>query len=253
MSNPYNFPGVYAPYVGAAMAAAPWIKKGYRYYKKYYKNRGRGTKTVGSWGMGTGHSRGLSGPAYEKPETKTFDTAVGPYNCRTSGTGTSIIIIPQGDTPHTRDGSKIMVTGILIRGRVYPGTTQAAPRYWHLAIACDKRPRGSVTSVTDIWETDMNASALPQDKHGDRIKLLYNKGGFMATEGDSMVGHGIAGIAINKFIKCRIPIDYDDDDTAGLSAGVQSNLLTCWIGGDGSDDTTALNIGCNVRVYYKDV
>lgn len=257
MSNPYNFPGVYAPYLASAMAAVPYVKKAYGYAKNYYQKRGKG-----SFGSGSGVSR--SGQYYpenryrgKQPfkqygELKTFDTTIGSQNCKTTGTVTSLVLIPQGDTPHTREGKSVHVSGILIRGRVFPGTTQSTPMAYHLAVVLDRKPRGSITAVVDAFEGDMNIDRLPQDKSHDRIKVLYDKRAYMTAEADSVLGTG-SGVCINKFIKCNFNTVWEEDDTSGLSAGVVDNLLTFMTGGSGgADDSTTCNIGGNIRVYFRD-
>lgn len=121
-------------------------------------------------------SRGLTGHARVKrvvassKETGYFDTAVTAYGLDSTGSVTLLNPVPQGSTVSQRVGKKIVMRGLMCRGRIFNNDAALLNDLAYMIIY-DKRPTGSLPSITDIL-VSISPSSMNNDNNSGRFETL---------------------------------------------------------------------------------
>jgi hypothetical protein len=145
----------------------------------------------------------------------------------------SLNIVAQGDGPSERIGRKIVIKKINIRGYVsWESPSISSPENTYdqlrLIIYLDKQCNGTAATVSDILETEdirsfNNLSNKSRFKilSDQRFDLFSHAGG--STGSDDTYSPGYK--SFTKFIKCNIPIEYDQTATTGVISTIRSNNI----------------------------
>lgn len=98
------------------------------------------------------------------------DLAPATYACDTTGSITLIATIPQGSSVNERNGKKALYKSLQFRGVMQSNsaTTIADTAY---LIVYDKRPTGTLPSITDILNT-VSAQSFNNDNNSGRFRIL---------------------------------------------------------------------------------
>lgn len=88
----------------------------------------------------------------------------------TTGSVQHINIVPAGTTVETRVGKKILLKGIQMRARLTAGATAVTNQAAYM-IVYDKRPTGSLPTITDFIETAV-PTAMNNDNNSGRFVVL---------------------------------------------------------------------------------
>lgn len=103
-------------------------------------------------------------------ETGFVDTALASYALDTTGSVTLLNTVAQGASVNQRVGKKIILKSIQARGYMQNNTAASVNDVAFL-IVYDKRPTGSLPSVTDILVA-ANASAFNNDANAGRFSVI---------------------------------------------------------------------------------
>lgn len=164
---------------------------------------------------------------------------------------TNLNVVPQGDTESMRNGRKIVIKSIWIKGYIElipaGGLQVAAADVYRMVLIQDKQANGATFAVTDYL---VSASAIAH-------KNLANSSRFVTlweSHRALVAGSGVSGAfgdsihAVNKYIKCSIPIEFDASATTGAITTQRSNSLALLL--LSSDGLCATNF--TVRIRYQD-
>lgn len=202
----------------------------------------------------TGGYRGRFLPCPSATDRKFRDFA---YNFTQAGGTTAIqssfTAVPQGTTYSTRIGNGICVKSITMRGNVYfaPGAAVAGvtacdtiTHYLILDTECNRAEAG----ITDIFDTLDLSQAHMNLANSKRFRVIQKWK--IAINPVAGVSGAFCGqiVPFDKYIKCSIPIKWEDFDTTGVIDNQTRNSIL-WV----TSSTTGLsNVVCNVRVRYED-
>jgi len=184
-------------------------------------------------------------------ETKFFDTALS-FNFDATGevpaTG-QLCLIPANDTESGRDGRKITVTAIQMKGHVsYFPATETNPVVAHMYLVLDKQCNGAAAAVTDVFTNTNLATQFRNLANSDRFVILKHwHWDFNFTAGVS--GAFAATTRTFEFYKkCNIPMFYSG--TAGAITEIRSNNLFLVAGSNNVSDDLAVMVG-NARIRFQ--
>jgi len=178
--------------------------------------------------------------------TAIADTGIVLNNC--------LNIIPQGDTESQRNGRKVVVRSINIRGMVRndPATNEGstADRVRFL-LYLDKQANGGAAAVTDLLET-ATINSFNNLANKSRFTVLMDKvvdlaapAGANADATTPVFGLDIQSWAFYK--KCYIPIEFDNSATTGALTTVRSNNLGMMAISWNTSDSAVIEYTCRIR------
>ncbi len=158
-----------------------------------------------------------------------------------------LLIIPQGTTEAQRIGRKITITSIHMYAllSLNPQTDlQEGSELFRVIIFQDKQANGALPVVLDLLETNFVESFRNLANSG-RFTFLYDE--FHTLNAMAGAGNGTLNTTVNAFAphiqfhkECRIPIEYDNQETTGLINTIRSNniglLLLSFTGNLGAFD-----------------
>lgn len=136
--------------------------------KQTYRNVGMASFSATPAGRPA--ASGLNRRGVASKETGYVDLAVANYALDTTGSVTLLNTVAQGAALTQRVGKKIVMKGLLCRGR-FENNSQALLNDCAMIIVYDKRPTGALPAVTDILVT-ANAQAMNNDANSGRFKIL---------------------------------------------------------------------------------
>lgn len=229
----------------------PYISSAYGLYKKIRSHK---NFMKGSYGTGISKKRGNM-KKLQAGEPRSIDTAVAMncYSAANNGPVDQLALIPHDGTVHGRNGRRVLITGILVRGTVIAGTTQTLPHTVGFMIVQDKKPRGSIPATTDILESGNEPIRLPQNKQGAvRFRTLMRRVYMVQGDGDALTGTAPM-YHVDEYRKLNFIMTFDDTDTTGSVSTLDENGLFFVMLGEGADSTASPRIDMNVRVYYRDI
>ncbi len=211
------------------------------------------TRAGASRAARTGAARGAVRAA--AGELKYHDLDVDDASISAAGTlSPTLCAIPQNGTATGRLGRKCTVVGIAWRYTLTMGLSASVqiPETVRLMIILDKQTNGAAFTPAQVLETDAYQSFNQLDNK-DRFRVLMDRVidmNSVAAAGDGVVndsvGNNLSGV---KYIKCKIPIEYDATTNSGLIATQRSNGLHVMIL---SQQGGRVSIVSKVRLRFTD-
>ncbi len=157
---------------------------------------------------------------------------------------TSLVIIPQNDTPTGRDGRKIVVTGIHFKGYLKLGTGSGGDAI-RIVLYVDKQPNGAVATTASYWSrADDNGNSFRNLTSVKRYRVLMDKT-YVVNPGASSVVSPLRRLEWN--FKVNIPINYTS------TVGAITELLETNIGLMSSCKGADFDLDGTWRIRYMDL
>jgi len=136
--------------------------------KQTYRNVGSASFSAAPAGRAV--ASGLNRRGVASKETGFVDLALASYPYDTTGSVTLLNTVAQGASVNTRVGKKIVLKGLLCRGR-HNNSSTALINDCAYIIVYDKRPTGALPAVTDILVAS-NSQSMNNDANSGRFKIL---------------------------------------------------------------------------------
>lgn len=176
-------------------------------------------------------ARMYSRPARDVGELKFLDTAHSDGTLAANMTFYNPMVVPQGTTESSRDGRKITIKSLHIRGHatlLNATDVTNTSTIMRMRVVLDKQCNGAQFTATDLLESDAINSFANLANRGRFVTLIdrvmsFSCPGATATGGAYSFGEIIRPISIN--LKCNYPIEYDNSVTTGAIGSVRSNYL----------------------------
>lgn len=183
-------------------------------------------------------------------EFKFFDTSLA-FTVDATGevpaTG-QLSLIPQGDTESSRDGRKVNVTSILLKGRMTftPAAAATASGVTYMYLVQDTQCNGAAAAATDVLTSTSFSVAIRNLGNSERFKILKK----WTYDWNSMAGATTAYNNQNKhfefYKKCNIPLIFSG--TTGAITEIRSNNIFLLAGSTNSiDDLVDVQGVCRLR------
>lgn len=211
------------------------------------KNRGF-LRTGGAYGRfsGRGRKTGFSGP-----ELKFKDTARTTAPLVVTGTvDTNLVVIPTGAGESDRIGRKIVVKSIYCRGTLVLAPTANGVDKVRMIIVNDTQANGAVFAVTDVLESAQMDSHYNLDNQM-RFKILSDQNFTLNAQAYNGTTENALYRDIRKYIRCNIPIEYDNTAATTGAIGTQrsNSIAILWI----NAATNQSDVTMTTRVRYSDM
>lgn len=178
-------------------------------------------------------------------ETKFLDTSgVETFTAAGLVTG-NLNVIPQGDGQSERVGRKVEVKSIHVLAKLILSPTSAAvgANTVRVILIQDKQANGAAFTVTDYLTTQSDLSHKNLE-NSNRFHCYFDQRVEMNAFGVNELQH-----TFEKFVKCKIPIEFDSSAASGAIATQRSNSLAMLLIAD-TGLTTTFNY--TVRIRYTD-
>lgn len=186
-------------------------------------------------------------------ELKFLDTAQSVTTPGNNGTVyTNLVVIPQGDTESMRNGRKVQLKSISIRGSLYiePQTSTAnTSDVVRIMLVQDKQANGLVFTAPMVLAGTPTYNNFRNLANTSRFNVLYDK---------SFVINSVGGVAADTFEtrkvwninrKLNLPMEYDATATTGAITTQRSNSLAILAI---SENGALSKIDYTARVRYSD-
>lgn len=178
-----------------------------------------------------------------------------------SAANTNIFTTSQGDTAISRDGNKIMVKEIMIRGHVYwVRSSDAAdvPQYSIVALwlVLDTQTNGAACNSEDVFQNTSGSATLGPYAYkntyfGPRFRIL--KKWFLrrppiavGTDGANTMSCQSNLVPFSYYKKCNIPVTYAQEST-GLITDIRDNSLHLMGCANSTDGTPSISWSSRIR------
>lgn len=189
---------------------------------------------------------------YPGSELKFLDTALASTAVPAVGVvNTNLVVIPQGDTESNRNGRKVQVKSIWVKGTITlppDQATSAASDRVRIMLVQDKQANGAVFTTTNVLVSG-SYLAFRQLENQGRFNILYDQ----TFSLNAMAGVGTATTeyarGFNIYKKCNIPIEYDTSATTGAITTQRSNSLAILMISQANNVSL---VDYNARVRYSD-
>ncbi len=155
----------------------------------------------------------------------------------------SLIKIAQGDTGSTRDGRKIVITGIHFKGRLQLDAGNSGDMV-RLVLYVDKQPNGATAATADYWATaNGDTNSFRNLTETKRFRVLSDKT-YVLNQQSATVTQTIRRIEYN--FKVNIPINYTS------TLGAITELQETNIGLMSSSQDSGIDLDGIWRIRYQD-
>lgn len=188
-----------------------------------------------------------------RKEMKSVDTAVNTYVADTTGTVTLIGGVASGDDINTRDGRKIVMRSVHIRGFLAPVDTDTTSAHCRVLVVYDSQPNGAaISTVANILSAATSLSFNNLDNRS-RYKVLIDKA--YTIGGDSIAANQVrtgspSVHTIEERRTFKLPSIYNTT-TAVITAISTGALLLVTIGSNGVGAGGVFALACRMR--FQDV
>lgn len=164
-------------------------------------------------------------------------------------------VIIQNDTQNGRDGRKVVVNSIQLKGAILfsPGAAATNSVNIFLYLMQDTQCNGAAPTAsgdTGIMTGTNLATAYHNLSNGTRFKTLKRWKLSLNPAAGATTALNSVSRYIEGYLKCNIPIEYDASAATGALTTVRSNNLFLLAGADGNSDDTASIVG-SVRIRYR--
>lgn len=186
-------------------------------------------------------------------ELKFLDTALS-FTPDTTGevvaTG-QINLVPQGDTESGRDGRKIVVKSIRIRGGVINIDNAASKLDAWMYLVLDRQCNGAAAAATDVLSSTNFGASLPNLANVERFQILKRWRVTCAPAAGVAASFANSSAAFDIYKKCNIPILFDNSVTTGAITSIRSNNLFLMCGSILGDDLWQVTGTSRIRFTDK--
>jgi len=185
--------------------------------------------------------------AYAPQEMHLVDLPLATYAMNLTGSITFLPLIALGDGIHDRSGTRVMLTGLQVRGKVVPqaGTVYASGSWM---IVYDLLPRGALPAITDIMDT-IDFNSFQKTDNRDRFQILcrynYSQSGVLAAP-------SVPAANVDRNLSMRLQVAFGDGlggNIAGCKAGA---LYLVTVGDQLAAGNLGLNLICTTRLQFSD-
>lgn len=202
----------------------------------------------GRFGASRGRRASLGG------ELKYFDTSLAATNVPQVGVvNPNLVIVPQGDAENNRIGRKINIRSIWLKGTIFlnvSATAAAATDTVRMILVQDKQANGAVFTVADVLQ-NTDYIGFRNLANTSRFNILWDKTYNMSAM--AVFTATPAGLptekALNMYVKCNIPIEYDAALTTGVITTQRSNSLAVLMI---SENNNVSQVEYRCRIRYSD-
>lgn len=190
-----------------------------------------------------------AGPRHERKfhdqnVTWTFSTTASTYN-------QSLTVIPRGTSAINRVGQLLTVKSLQFRGDLFysPPTGQNPTNIVYVWLVLDTECNGTLPTFGDVFTSTDEASCHVNIANSHRFKLIKKIKLVFPPIGIDNAGLNYAGIyPIEFYMKCNIPVRYNDTDSTGVIENQTQNSL-CFMGGTYQSSVQLLG---SFRVRFTD-
>lgn len=176
-------------------------------------------------------ARMYSRPSRDVGELKFLDTAHSDATLASAMTFYNPMIVAQGTTESNRDGRKINIRSIHLRGfatLLNATDVTNTSTLMRMRVVLDKQCNGAQFAATDLLESDSVNSFMNLANRNRFVTLMdkvfaFSCPGASATGAAYSFGEIVKPIQFN--LKCNIPIEYDNSVTTGAIGSVRSNYI----------------------------
>jgi len=179
-----------------------------------------------------------------RPETKTI-YGTGTTPCDTIATISLLNGIQQGDTGDTREGRKITLKSINLRGVDYVTDGTGKDQMHRIMIVQQFRPNGAFPLINDILQATTISSLRNRNKIHD-FKVLYDKTITLNASGES------GSTRFIRIYKKMFLNEYFNSGTTGTISDIQTNALFLVSVGSNAAGATAGAMGYTVQLSFVD-
>ncbi len=169
----------------------------------------------------------------------------------------SCVTIPQNTTESGRIGRKCVIRAIgwrwnlvtLAQDNTQSGSTAETTR---VILYQDKQTNGATAAVTDLLES-ADYQSFNQLANKGRFRVLMDRSYTLSNSagcGDGSAANDWAGEGTDDsfFLRCNIPIEYDNSVTTGAIESVRTNNIGVLVIGNG----TGTAMGSKMRLRFSD-
>lgn len=194
----------------------------------------------------------------KKPENKFFDTLRAATEFNYDSTfAEALNLVVQGDTVNNRDGNKIKVTGVEIRGMISPSGIAAIVTQGRILVVYDKRPNlGGLAPMSDILISTPGATDVYRLRNRatgktDRFRVLKDFT-FNTTEVPFNTAAGSGGnLMFHWFLPIQALCEYGAN--AGAAADLQVGLITVYATSTVAVASTGPTLEYQARVSFEEI
>lgn len=189
-------------------------------------------------------------------ETGYVDVGYGSYSLSDGGSITLLNEVPQGAGVSERVGKKITLKSLQFRGRAL-NNSDAVINDVAVVIVYDKRPTGSLPSLTDIFN-QANTYSLNKDDNSGRFRILKRWDASLAgntspdASGDYASLTETTGVTCDFFLPIQmLPTTYKSAGTGGIGDIEEGALYLVTLGSTSPGSSAAQLMG-TTRVRFID-
>lgn len=197
-------------------------------------------------------NKGLNRRGVASRETGFVDVALVAYAMDTTGTITLINTVPQGASVNQRVGKKIVLKSLQVRGSAINNGTAIQNDVAHL-IVYDKRPTGSLPSITDILNT-ATAASFNNDANSGRFVIL-KRVDFMLLGNPTAAGNltDCTAVSHDFYLDLKgLPTTFKAAGTGAIGDIEEGALYSVTVGTTAAG-TAAATLGVGFRTRFMDV
>lgn len=194
--------------------------------------------------------KGLNRRGLASKETGYVDLAYANYAADTTGTVTLVATVAQGTSVNQRIGKKILLKSLQLRGYASNGST-AVTNDVAVLFVYDKRPTGSLPTVTDFLDT-ANSRSFNNDSNSGRFKILKRMDFLLSGTQTTTVGYGPAK-SMDFYLKLNGLQEVFKAAGTGAIGDIEEGALYMVTVGSNAAGTGAANVNVGMRVRFVDV
>lgn len=197
------------------------------------------------------------GGAYARQERKNYevkylDTASN-FSVDATGevpSGGQLTQVPLDGTPSGRIGRKITVKSIQARGIITTSATVPDDTVY-IYVVLDKQCNGAAAAITDVLTSSLMGQALINLNNSDRFVILKRVVLHASANAGVAAAYEPTAYPFECFMKCNIPIEYDQTASTGNVSTIRSNNIFLLAGSSALTDD-GLSVTSNWRIRYTD-
>lgn len=179
------------------------------------------------------------------------DLALASHAADTTGDIDLVATIPQGSSVNERIGKKVQYKSFQVRGHCI-NNADATSNDISWMLVYDRRPTGSLPSITDVL-VSANQSSFLNDANSGRFKILARKDYALVGNSSNVLNlQENSNMVINEYVKCKLPVSFKAAGT-GAIADYEMGAVYLITVGNTAAGTGAAAVVVGVRTRFVDV